>query len=141
MTRYYKVDCPRCEGSGKLRKLMIFDRPCPMCHGSGLVTDYEHPIEMMPQPEAELSMVRPRPTAELLAETLPLGRKTTVSLLPPRPGLIRRRQPTHRLLSEQYHPLAGMHYTHEKQPSGHDEAFVEGAAPDPHNFVARMRQR
>ncbi len=140
MTHYYQMECPRCRGFGVVRHRLVFERPCPACCGAGTIADYHKPIKMMPQPEAELTIVRPKKTAELLANAVPLGRKPITALQNPH------RYPVHAdtaaLLGEAYGPVAGkpFHLDEVDTPPPHDE-FVDGAAPERKNFMARMRQR
>lgn len=138
MTRYYKVECPRCEGEGTIRYHLVFERPCALCRGKGLVTDYEQPVEMMPQPEAEIRMMRSKTTAELLADTIPLGKKTTTALLSPRRGV--RHETTGELLGEDYAPVAGGRFEDDDEADT-KRKYIEGAESERRDFSGRMRQR
>jgi hypothetical protein len=143
MSRYYRIECPRCEGSGKIRLHLFFERTCPLCCGAGTILDYEHPMKIMPQPASEIKMVRPKTAVELLATVTPLGRKPSSSLV----TRVRSGQSTADLLGEDYAPIAGTHFEPEEAeepPQVHEaqhRQFVEGATPDRRNFRGRMRPR
>lgn len=142
MTRYYKVECPRCQGSGVIQYHLVLERQCPLCRGEGLVIDYKHPVEMMPQPEMEMTVVRPKTTAELLADTVPLGKKTNTALLTLRRSARRHRPSTAEMLGDEYAPVAGGRFDEdEDEHNDSKRKFVQGAEPERKDFSGRMRQR
>jgi hypothetical protein len=89
---------------------------------------------MMSQPEMELTTVRPKMTAEHLAEMIPLGKKTSSALLT-------LRQRATKAMSGRHHaPVAADHFEVDEHAESKSE-FVEGAEPTRRDFSGRMRQR
>lgn len=141
MTRYAQIECPRCQGRGVIQYHLVLERQCPLCCGRGVITDYTHPVEMMPQPEMEKMMVQSKTTAELLADTIPLGKKTNTALLTLRRSARRDRPSTAEMLGDEYAPVAGGRFDDEEEHGDRKRKFVEGAEQDRRNFSGRLRQR
>ena len=136
MTGFHKVKCFRCEGRGVIRCHLLIERVCPVCQGTGLVSDYGQPITTASQPGQETVHL----DLETAPEMLPIDAQTlAVPLTRQQVRALKQRIGTQGL-TEHDEFVASKEHLHTKH-SAHQQEFVEGAQPDPHDYIGRMRQR